>query len=94
MRSFKKASLVIFSVAGLTTFTAHGDEPVCHRCEEIREYNAKHHENFEYYDEYVKTHEESGQKTAAMPATDGAHKETASTTPPTKSSSKKSGPSK
>lgn len=29
-------------------------EPVCHHCEEIRLYNAEHHKNYEYYEDYLK----------------------------------------
>ena len=32
-------------------------ERTCHRCEEVREYNAEHHKNFEYYDEYADSFE-------------------------------------
>ena len=42
------------SILVLTAFSLSSAEPVCHRCEEIREYNAEHHENFEYYDDYKK----------------------------------------
>lgn len=80
MISLKKASLSALSLLTLATLSLNGDEPVCHHCEEIREYNAKYHENFEYYDEYVKTHEDKGQKAAAVPSADQVRKETPSTT--------------
>lgn len=62
MISLKQAFLIAFSLS-CVALTLNGDEPVCHRCEEIREYNAKYHENFEYYDEYLKNHGDKGQKT-------------------------------
>ena len=55
MKSIKKLSLVTLSLSILATLSLNGDETVCHRCEEIREYNAEHHQNFEYYDDYLKT---------------------------------------
>lgn len=63
MLSLKKLSLVVFSLSAISTFSVYGDEPVCHRCEEIREYNAEHHHNFEYYDEYLKTEGKSQEAT-------------------------------
>lgn len=29
-------------------------EPVCPKCEAIREYNKTHHKNYEYYEDYLK----------------------------------------
>lgn len=36
------------------SFFLNAQEKVCQRCEEIREYNAKHHKNYEYYEDYLK----------------------------------------
>jgi hypothetical protein len=49
---FMKNGLMIFM--GMAIFSLNADEPVCHRCEEIREYNAKYHVNYEYYEDYLK----------------------------------------
>jgi hypothetical protein len=48
----------------LSIFSLNADEgPVCHHCEEIRLYNAKHHHNYEYYEDYLKS-EGAANKTA------------------------------
>lgn len=51
---------IYLMLAGLfaTTTSLSYAEDICHHCEDIREYNAKHHENFEYYDDYLKVHPE------------------------------------
>lgn len=54
----KKIILAVFICMNTVTFSLKADEPVCHHCEDIREYNAKYHENFEYYDDYLKAHKE------------------------------------
>lgn len=41
--------------AVLSFQTISAQEAVCHRCEEVREYNAEHHKNFEYFEDYVKS---------------------------------------
>lgn len=48
------------------SFSLSAEEPVCHHCEDIREYNAKYHENFEYYGDYLKT--KDGKTTAGNEA--------------------------
>lgn len=50
MKKFAAALLGLTAAAFL-----HAEEPVCHHCEEIREYNAAHHQNYEYYEDYLKT---------------------------------------
>lgn len=46
-----------------------GGEEVCHRCAEIRAYNALHHRNYDYYDDYLKEQKEQGE-TAREPIAD------------------------
>lgn len=50
----KKLMLSLFFMAPLISIAAHAEEAVCHRCEEIREYNKTHHKNYEYYEDYLK----------------------------------------
>lgn len=63
MLSLKKIPFLALVPLSFTTLFLDGEEPVCHRCEEIREYNAKYHQNFEYYDDYQKTQEGKTQST-------------------------------
>lgn len=49
-------------------FTLNAEEPVCHHCEEIREYNAKYHHNYEYYEDYLKAEKNQGQSEQKVPA--------------------------
>ncbi|HEV8051721.1 MAG TPA: hypothetical protein VGP47_04435 [Parachlamydiaceae bacterium] len=51
----KKISLAVFCFSAAATTSCFAEEPVCHHCEDIREYNAEHHQNFEYYDQYLKS---------------------------------------
>lgn len=53
--SSMKICCAVFILTGTGLFSLSAEEPVCHHCEDIREYNAKYHENFEYYDDYLKT---------------------------------------
>ena len=53
MKSIKKSGLIFTAFSMQAIFAINSAESVCHRCEEIREYNAEHHENFEYYDDYL-----------------------------------------
>jgi len=46
-------SMAFFCLAAVDLLQAK--EQVCLHCEEIREYNAKHHENFEYYETYLES---------------------------------------
>ena len=55
MKSIKKIALLTFSITAAATTSCYAEEPLCHHCEDIREYNAANHQNFEYYDEYVKS---------------------------------------
>lgn len=55
MISMKKIALVAFSFAAAGATSCFAEEPVCHHCEDIREYNAANHQNFEYYDDYLKS---------------------------------------
>lgn len=43
-------------------------EPVCKKCEVIREYNKEHPGDFEYYDDYLKSQKASEVKEAPKPA--------------------------
>lgn len=45
-------ALALLSIS--STLNLFADEAVCPRCEEIREYNAAHHQNYEYYEDYLK----------------------------------------
>lgn len=56
MISIRILGLFVLSLLASAAMS-YGEEPVCHHCEEIREYNAKYHENFEYYDDYRKKEE-------------------------------------
>lgn len=47
-------------------------EPVCERCEEIREYNALHHKNYDYYEDYLMTLNTT-QNTTSSPETPKDH---------------------
>lgn len=39
-------------------------EPVCHKCEVIREENKKKVNHYEYYEDYLKDHPQDGSKQA------------------------------
>lgn len=41
------------AAAALAAQSLTAQEKKCHRCEAVREYNAEHHKNFEYFDDYV-----------------------------------------
>jgi len=56
MKSVTKMTLMALNLCVLSVFFSWAEDPVCHHCEEIREYNAAHHENYEYYDQYLKSH--------------------------------------
>ena len=47
--------IVALAALILSTQATTAKEAVCHRCEEVREYNAEHHKNYEYYDDYAKS---------------------------------------
>ena len=55
----------LFLILGTLSISfLNADEgPVCHHCEEIRLYNAEHHHNYEYYEDYLKS-EGAAHKTA------------------------------
>lgn len=55
MKSIKFFKLSVAAFSTMTIISLNSNEPVCHRCEEIREYNAEHHQNFDYYDDYLKS---------------------------------------
>ena len=38
------------------------EEPVCHRCEIIREHNKKHPGDYEYYEDYLKHQKDSAKQ--------------------------------
>jgi len=40
----------------------------CHHCDEIRLYNAKHHHNYEYYEDYLKSEGAENKSADAQPA--------------------------
>lgn len=43
-------------------------EPVCHKCEIIREYNKEHPGDYEYYDDYLEAEKKKAQeKKEALP---------------------------
>lgn len=49
-----KKHVLITAFALSTTVYGFSADGICHKCEEIREYNSKHHKDYEYYDEYQK----------------------------------------
>lgn len=53
MDSLKTIRVLSAAFFVATAFASYAEEPVCHHCEEIREYNAKYHENYEYYEDYL-----------------------------------------
>ena len=65
MITIRAFSLYVLCLLGAAAPSFAGEEPVCHHCEEIREYNAKYHENFEYYDDYLKENKEGAMKSEA-----------------------------
>ena len=70
MWSLKRMSFIAFTLSAISMRLLYSEEPVCHRCEEIREYNAEHHHNFEYYDEFLTAEGEKKQETANSPKND------------------------
>lgn len=62
----KNINSMLFLMLGAVSLNA--EEPVCHHCEEIREYNAKYHKNYEYYDDYLKA--EKNEQSQKEPAKD------------------------
>lgn len=67
----KKTLFVI--LGGILTFatSAQAEPPVCHRCEEIREYNKEHHKNYKYYEDYLKAEQNNDSiDTPVIPATE------------------------
>lgn len=60
MKSFKILSFLILGMSFLGIVSA--DEPVCPRCESIREYNKTHHKNYKYYEDYLKDDQGQEQK--------------------------------
>lgn len=50
-----KSMFGLLGILTSATFQVYADGPVCHHCEEIRLYNKEHHQNFEYYDDYLKS---------------------------------------
>lgn len=72
--------LAILSI--LSFAAAHADEGSCPLCDTIREYNATHHKNYEYYEDYLEA-----QKSCPAPMIDispeapAAIKAAAKTTP-------------
>jgi hypothetical protein len=65
MGLMKKGSLVALCALGIRLFSLNGEEPICHHCEEIREYNAEHHQNFEYFDDYLKGSQSESDESSA-----------------------------
>lgn len=53
MKSLYSTAALAALIISAQSITAK--EAVCHRCEEVREYNAEHHKNYEYYDDYAKS---------------------------------------
>lgn len=54
-------ALTLFSLS--SNFVLAMEEPVCEKCEVIREYNKTHHKNYEYYEDYLKE-QKNTEKTA------------------------------
>jgi hypothetical protein len=53
MKAKYQILLTIAALASASTLSAK--DKVCHHCEEIREYNAAHHHDYEYFDDYAKS---------------------------------------
>lgn len=49
-----KSLKAFLTLSVLTTFMLNAESSGCVKCDEIRLYNAEHHENFEYYEDYLK----------------------------------------
>lgn len=50
MRAFKMLTTTLLGVFSLSSTIYAG----CPMCDEIREYNAEHHKNYTYYEDYLK----------------------------------------
>jgi hypothetical protein len=58
----KKLTLLVCTLAALfTSSNAFSNEPVCHKCEIIREENKHKVNEFEFYEDYLKAHPEAAQ---------------------------------
>lgn len=71
MKLMKNLSMGLLSLSGISLFSLNGQEAVCHRCEEIREYNAENHQNFDYYDDYLKAN--NGARNSKAPNGSASH---------------------
>lgn len=54
MKGMSLFSILLSAFSSISLFA----DPVCHRCEVIREYNKEHPGDFEYYEDYL----EAGKK--------------------------------
>lgn len=52
-----KQAFIILSLS--SAFTLQAADPVCHKCEVIREQNARRTDYYKYYDDYAKDHPEA-----------------------------------
>lgn len=63
---------LIYGMAlSFSCFTFILAEPVCHKCEIVRDYNKKHPGEYEYYDDYLKNHEENVNPSLEKPSHEG-----------------------
>lgn len=63
MRNLIKMTLILsFTMCANSVgmVALHAEGAVCHKCEEIREYNKTHHKNYDYYEDYLKEVQEGG----------------------------------
>jgi hypothetical protein len=74
----KKFTLLACTLAALlTSSNAFSNEPVCHKCEIIREENAHKVCEYEFYEDYLKAHPEAAQnhQEANQPKNDSPQQE-------------------
>lgn len=52
---------LLICLASIASSAFAGEEPVCHKCEIIREHNKKHPGEYEYYEDYLKHQKENAE---------------------------------
>ena len=52
-----KRAAIIVGMMSVYALSLDAREGVCHKCEEIRKYNDEHHQNFEYFEDYLSLQE-------------------------------------
>lgn len=54
MKLFTRSCLALVCATVSNLFAGATEDPVCPRCQSIREWNKEHHKNYQYYEDYVK----------------------------------------